>query len=91
MKNSFFANKGKRATYRCTPSLPFQGLFLSIIEIIKRINNGENKTYIDLFGGSFYLSYMIHMIYQSAKVICNDYNNYMKRLQNIQSTQELIN
>lgn len=29
------------------------------------------------------------MIYLLAKVICNDYDNYMKRLQNIKNTQEL--
>ena len=88
------ANKGKRATYRTTPPLPFQGNKSigrkKFIDIIKRIKDGENKIYVDLFGGSFYLSYLIHQIYPNARIICNDFDNYMQRLCEIPSTQELI-
>lgn len=87
-------NKGKRATYRCSPPIPFQGNKsigrLKFIEIVKSIFNGGNKIYVDLFGGSFYLSYLIKLIHPSAKVICNDYDNYLTRLKNISSTQELL-
>lgn len=87
-------NKGKRATYRCSPPLPFQGNKaigrLKFIEIVKSIFNGENKIFVDLFGGSFYLSYLIHMIHPTAKVICNDFDNYLTRLKNISSTRELL-
>ena len=88
------ANKGKRATYRCTPPLPFQGNKSigrkKFIALINRIKDGENRVYVDLFGGSFYLSYLIHQIYPNARIVCNDYDKYMQRLFEIQSTQELI-
>lgn len=88
------ANKGKRATYRKTPPLPFQGNKSigrkKFIDVIQRIRDGENRTYVDLFGGSFYLSYLIHQIYPNARIICNDYDNYMQRICEIQSTQDLI-
>ena len=36
------------------------------------------------------MSYLIKLIHPTAKVICNDYGNYLNRLKNISSTQELL-
>ena len=87
-------NKGKRATYRCSPPLPFQGNKsigrLRFLELLKNIKDGNNKLFVDLFGGSFYLSYLIHQVFPNAKVICNDFDNYLQRLKNIQSTKDLL-
>ena len=73
-------NKGKRSTIRCSPPLPFQGNKsigrVKFLEIVKRIKDGNKKTFVDLFGGSLYLSYLIHQVFPEAKVICNDYDNY---------------
>ena len=88
-------NKGKRSTIRCSPPLPFQGNKsigrVKFLEIVKRIKDGNKKTFVDLFGGSLYLSYLIHQVFPEAKVICNDYDNYKQRLDNIAKTQTLLN
>lgn len=88
------SNKGQRSTFRCSPPLPFQGNKsigrLKFIEIVKGMLNGDNKIYVYLFRGSFYLSYLIRMIHPIAKVICNDYDNYLARLKNISSACELL-
>ena len=84
----------KRSTIRKIPPLPFQGnksigrkVFL---EVLEKVIDGNNKTFVDLFGGSFYLSYLIHKTYPNAKVICNDFDNYRQRLENIEITKDLI-
>ena len=46
--------------------------------------------FIDLFGGSFYISYIIHKVFPKAKIISNDFNNYRERIQNIGKTNIFI-
>lgn len=88
------ANKGKKASYRCSPPLPFQGNKSigrkQFLELIHRMKNGNEKTFVDLFGGSFYLSYLLHLTFPEAKIICNDYDNYKERLDKIKDTVKLI-
>ena len=79
---------------RKLPPLPFQGNKASgrkkFLEFLFKIVDGDNMTFVDLFGGSFYLSYLVHKVFPNAKVICNDHDNYMERLHNIKQTNELL-
>ena len=72
--------------------LPFQGnksnRVDSFIEHIKSLS--DDLTFVDLFGGSLYLSYVIHKLKPNAKVICNDFDNYRKRLDNVNTTNEIL-
>ena len=61
-----------------------------IDDFINYINNCPSTFYIDLFGGSCYLSYVIHQLKPQAHIICNDYDNYRERLANINTTNEII-
>lgn len=71
--------------------LPFQGNKSKHIDnFINYITNCPANTYIDLFGGSCYLSYVIHRLKPQAHVICNDYDNYRERLANINTTNEIL-
>lgn len=49
-----------------------------------------NGTYLDVFGGSGLLSHWIKQKYPNAKVIWNDFDNYQKRLDSIDTTNEII-
>ena len=64
---------GRKANYRTNPPLPFQGnrapQKTQFINLLKKLNDGNNKVFVDLFGGSFYLSYLIHLTFPDAKVI----------------------
>lgn len=84
----------QRRTFRNAPPLPFPGnkacskkIFQQIIHDIK---DGNKKTFIDLFGGSFFLSYLIHLKFPMAKIICNDFDGYKERLDNIKDTIDLL-
>lgn len=46
--------------------------------------------FVDLFGGSFYISYLIHKLYPNNRIICNDFDNYIDRLRNVDKTRELL-
>ena len=71
--------------------LSFQGNKSKHINgFIEYINKCPCQTYIDLFGGSCYLSYVIHQVQPQARVICNDYDNYCERLANIETTNQII-
>ena len=50
----------------------------------------ESYIYVDLFGGSGYLSYLVKYTFPNARVIYNDYDNYFERLQHIGTTNELL-
>ena len=50
----------------------------------------DDMTFIDLFGGSFYLSYVITRLKPKAKVICNDFDNYRERLNHVDTTNKII-
>lgn len=84
-------NKSKKVGYHCTPTLPYTGNKsigrVRFLELLKNIKDGNNIIFVDLFGGSFYFSYLIHLTFPHAKIVCNDFDNYYHRLTNIQSTK----
>ena len=61
------------------PPLPFFGNKSRCKDIIlrelKKLPNG--LTFVDLFGGSFYISHLCHTVFPDSKIICNDFDNYM--------------
>ena len=59
------------------------------IEVLKR-NFNDQYIYVDLFGGSGYLSYVVKYIFPNAKVIYNDYDNYLDRVKHISDTNNII-
>ena len=79
---------------RTKPPLPFQGNKSKgkkyFMEVLHEIEHGENKIFVDLFGGSFYLSYLVHCVYPEATIICNDFDNYLERLLHIPDTNILL-
>ena len=59
------------------------------IDILKE-KYDETYTFVDLFGGSGILSYYTKKTFPNATVIYNDYDNYMKRLENAEHTFEIL-
>lgn len=78
-------------TYNQSP-LPFQGQKRRFLTKFKAaLNSFPNEAvYIDLFGGSGLLSHCTKVVKPNATVIWNDFDNYKKRLDNIQSTNTLL-
>ena len=72
---SFFGNKAR-----------FRDQFIEELE--KRYD--DTYTYVDLFGGSGFLSYLTKITFPKARVIFNDYDYYINRLLNISSTNHLL-
>ncbi|EAX81099.1 hypothetical protein TVAG_527790 [Trichomonas vaginalis G3] len=74
------------------PPLPFFGNKSRCKDIIlrelKKLPNG--LTFVDLFGGSFYISHLCHTIFPDSKIICNDFDNYMDRLKHIPDTNNIL-
>ncbi len=74
--------------------LPFQGnksvCRKEVIEVLSRIDIGEDTVFVDLFGGSLYLSYLVKSKFPGCNVVCNDYDNYCERLRNIPDTNRLL-
>ena len=71
---SFFGNKARVRKY--------------IIPLLEKLD--DNTIFVDLFGGSFYCSYLCHQIHPRARVICNDYDDYRDRLKHINETYSLF-
>ena len=61
-----------------------------IDDFINYIKQCPCNTYVDLFGGSCYLSYVVHQLKPQAQVVCNDYDNYRERLINIDTTNQIL-
>ena len=59
------------------------------IEILERDFN-DKYIYVDLFGGSGYLSYVVKNIFPNATVIYNDYDNYLDRVKHISDTNKIL-
>lgn len=57
-------------------------------EVLKEFD--DNGVYIDAFGGSGLLSQIIRQIKPKARVIYNDFDNYIERLNHISETNELL-
>lgn len=72
--------------------LPFQGQKRMFLAAFKQALGyfSPTATYVDLFGGSGLLSYTTKQHYPQAKVIYNDYDNYVQRLRNIDKTNALL-
>lgn len=74
------------------PPLPFEGnkklWRKNYKEILKEYNDIE--IFVDLFGGSGILSNWTKNTYKDAIVIYNDFDNYCERLNNIQTTNDLL-
>lgn len=77
--------------YKSAP-LPFQGQkrrFLNDLrDVLIRFDNVD--TVIDLFGGSGLLAHTVKRARPELRVIYNDYDNYCKRLANVNRTNELL-
>ena len=73
-------------------SLPFQGQKRRFLKDFKNALNNypSDATYVDLFGGSGFLSYLVKQVYQNANVVYNDFDNYRQRIANINKTNQLI-
>ena len=79
---------------RKSPPLPFQGNKAigrnKFYNFLNCIDNGNDMIFVDLFGGSFYLSYLVHKVFPNSKIICNDFDDYMLRIKNISKTNNLL-
>lgn len=78
-------------TYNQAP-LPFQGQKRKFLKHFKEALKEfpSNAIYIDLFGGSGLLSQTVKSVYLDARVVWNDFDNYTKRLSNINKTNKLL-
>lgn len=72
--------------------LPFQGQKRNFIKHFKEAlkNYPSDATYVDLFGGSGLLSHAVKSQFPYAKVVYNDFDNYRQRLENIPSTNAIL-
>lgn len=76
----------KTKTYTTAP-LPFMGQKRRFLNQFKQaLNDNPATTYVDLFGGSGLLSHTAKRTRPDARVIYNDYDNYLQRLANVDRT-----
>lgn len=79
------------------PPLPFMGAKKNCIKHIEAIIQDfknqnldyEKYIFVDLFGGSGFLSHTIKYFLPKNKIIWNDFENYQKRLNSIGETEEI--
>jgi hypothetical protein len=73
--------------------LPFIGQKKAIktefIECLKQ-NFNDTFTFVDLFGGSLLCSHITKYVFPKARVICNDFDDYVGRLENIPYTNAIL-
>jgi len=81
----------KKKVYISAP-LPFMGQKRRFLKDFRAavLNYPSDSTYVDLFGGSGFLSYNVKQVHANAKVVYNDFDNYRQRLDNIDKTNQLI-
>jgi hypothetical protein len=84
-------NLEKKKVYTSAP-LPFMGQKRRFLKDFKNALNSypSDATYVDLFGGSGFLSYLVKQVYPNATVVYNDFDNYRQRIANIDKTNQLI-
>lgn len=58
------------------------------VDELKRFD--DTYTFVDLFGGSGYLSYVAKHVFPNARVVYNDYDGYSERIENIPTTNEIL-
>ncbi|MGG5599324.1 DNA adenine methylase [Myroides sp. C8-3] len=77
----------------CTSPLPFLGQKRKYLKEVKSLlqHTAPNGTYVDLFGGSGLLSHTVKRHYPNATVIYNDYDGFSKRIDNLGTTNQLLN
>lgn len=91
IENTLFGQREKIKFYQQAP-LPFQGqkrnFIYYFIDALKEFQDKE--IFVDLFGGSGFLSHTVKYCMPEKRVIFNDFDNYTLRLQNIDITNEII-
>lgn len=72
--------------------LPFQGQKRKFLKDFKSALDqfSSNATYVDLFGGSGFLSHTVKQHLPGAKVIYNDFDGYSYRLDNVENTNAIL-
>lgn len=77
---------------RTNAPLPFQGQKRNQLKNFKTALLGYpgDTIFVDLFGGSGLLSYTVKQVHPNSTVIYNDFDNYTERLNNIDTTNQLI-
>lgn len=50
----------------------------------------SSYTFVDLFGGSCFLSYLTKVTFPESRVICNDFDDYSNRLKHIPDTNRIL-
>ena len=50
----------------------------------------SSYTFVDLFGGSCFLSYLTKATFPESRVICNDFDDYANRLNHIPETNQIL-
>ncbi|MDA3968040.1 DNA adenine methylase [Helicobacter sp. WB40] len=82
----------KKAIYKQAP-LPFMGqkskMLGALIRILNTFNISKDCVFLDCFGGSGLLSHTIKQEYFENRVIYNDYDNFLRRLELIDTTEEI--
>lgn len=75
-----------------TAPLPFQGQKRRFLKEFKNAlaDFSPTATYVDLFGGSGFLSHTVKQHFPGARVVYNDFDNYSERLDNVGATNALI-
>ena len=43
-----------------------------LLEILNQIDKNDNIVFVDLFGGSLYISYLLHTLFPKCKIITNN-------------------
>lgn len=77
------------------PPLPFIGnkskIRKELLEILNQIDNkNDTIVFVDLFGGSLFISHLLHTLFPKCKIITNDYDNYVDRLNHIHETNMIL-
>ena len=72
--------------------LPFKGQKRKFLKDFKSALDqfSSNATYVDLFGGSGFLSHTVKQHLPGAKVIYNDFDGYSYRLDNVENTNAIL-
>ena len=81
-----------QAVYKSAP-LPFMGQKRNFLKKIKAVLSekkiDKDTVFIDVFGGSGLIAHNVKTWYEDNEVIWNDFDNYQKRLDNIENTKEI--
>lgn len=84
----------EKRIFKAAP-LPFQGQKRNFLKQFKKAltefrTEHHVNTVIDLFGGSGLLSHTVKMMYPDMRVIYNDYDDFHKRIEYVETTNNLL-